>query len=174
MPISFYLFHSKLTPIPFNLVFFISVYSSYIHLYIVLSLFYPTLFLYTSFSIQIDAYLFLSLCLSKFRAIFSNPFSLSHSNFCIPTYICFYLFSIHLYFFIPLCQSRLMPISFYLFVYPNSRQYLSNPFSLSHSKFCIPTYICFYLFSIQFYFFIPLCQSRLMSISFNSILFISA
>ena len=30
-----------------------------------------------------------------------------------------------------------MPIPFYLFVNPNSRLYLSNPFSLSHSILCI-------------------------------------
>ena len=49
---------SKFTPICFNPVFFISVYSSYIILYLFLSLVYPLLFLYTSLSIQTDAYLF--------------------------------------------------------------------------------------------------------------------
>ena len=67
----------------------------------------------------------------------------------ISTYICFYFFSIHLHFFIPLCQSRLMPISFCLVVNPNSRQYLSNPFSLPQSNPHLSTCIYFYLFSIH-------------------------
>ena len=79
-----------------------------------------------------------------------------------------------IFFFIPLYQSRLMPISFYLFVNPNSRLYLSNLHSLSQSILCISTYICFYLLSIHHYFSKPLCQSKLIPISFNSIFFISA
>ena len=45
-------------PISSNPVFFLSVYSSYIHLYLFLPLVYPPLFLYISLSIQIDVYLF--------------------------------------------------------------------------------------------------------------------
>ena len=66
-----------------------------------------------------------------------------------------------------------MPISFYLFANPNSRLYLSNPFSLSQSVRCISTYVCIYLLSIHLFFFIPLCQSRLIPISFNPIFFLS-
>ena len=101
----------------------------------------------------ISFYLFVNLNL---RLYFSNPFSLSHSILCISTYICFYLFFIHSHFFIPPCQSKLTPISFYLFVNPNLRLYSSIPFSLSHSILCISTYIWFYLLSIHLYFFLPL------------------
>ena len=124
--------------ISFKPVFFISAYSSYTHLYLFLSLIYPNSRLY-----------------------FSNPYSLSHSILCISTYICFYLLSIHFGLFIPLCLSRLMPISFYLFFNLNSRLYFSNPFSLSHSIDCITIYICFYILSMHLYFFISLCQSGL-------------
>ena len=95
------------------------------------------------------------------RLSLSIPFSLSLSIHRISTYICFYLLSIHFYLFIPLCQFRLMPISFYLFVNPNSRLYLSNPFSLSQSILCISTYICFYLLSAYLYFFISLCKKAI-------------
>ena len=60
-----------------------------------------------------------------------------------------------------------MPISFYLFIDQNSRLSLSEPFSLSQSILRISTYICFFLFSIHLYFFIPIYQSILMSISFD-------
>ena len=70
--------------------------------------------------------------------------------------------------------SFLILIDVYLFISPNSQLYLSNPFSLSQSILCISTYIFFYLSSIHFVFLISLCQSRLMPISFNPILFISA
>ena len=46
-----YFCQSKITAISFKPVFFISVYSSYIHLYLFLSLFYPYLFLYSSLSV---------------------------------------------------------------------------------------------------------------------------
>ena len=85
------------------------------------------------------------------------------SIYCLSTSISLYLFF----------QSRLIPISFYLFVNPNSRLYLSNSFSLSQSILRISTYICFYHLSIHLYFFIPLCQSRLMPISINPIWFLS-
>ena len=87
-------------------------------------------------------------------------------------------------------QGKLIPclftsISFYLFARPNSRLYLSNPFSLSHSILCISTYICYYLFSIRLYFFISLsiqvdaylflslCQSKFTAVSFKPVFFIS-
>ena len=66
------LWQSKFTVTYSKLVSSISVYSLYIHLYLFLSLVYLPLFLYTSLSIEIDAYLFLSLCQSKFRAIYSK------------------------------------------------------------------------------------------------------
>ena len=165
---------SKFTSISINPVFFITVYSSYIHLY-----FFSISCLFTSISwylsIQIDAY-FSSYPFANpnSRLHLSTPFSLSKSNHHLSTCIYFYLFSIHhtisfyllftqiyiflpiqihgfificssLYFkisliylslslsisFIPLCQSRLLPITFYLFVNPNSRLYFSNPLSLS-------------------------------------------
>ena len=105
---------------------------------------------------------------------FSVSFYLFLSILRIATYIFFYLFSIYFYFFIPLRQSRLMPISFYVLLNPNSRLTLTNPFSSSHSILYISTFICFYLLSIHLYFFIFHCQSRLMPIFFNLIFFISA
>ena len=100
------------------------------------------------------------------RQSLSIPFSLFMSILPISSYISFYPLPIHLYFFIPLCQSRLMPISFYLFVNPNSRLSLTIPFSLFLSILPISSYNCFYLLPIHLYFFIPLCQSKLMPISF--------
>ena len=142
--------------ISFKPVFFISVYSTYIHLYFFIPLCQSRL-------MPISFYLFINL---NSQLYLSNPFSLSQSILCISTCICFYLLSIYLYFFISLCQSRLMPISFYLFVNSNSRLYFSNPFSISQSILCISTYIYFYLLLIYLYFFIPLYQSILMPISF--------
>ena len=89
---------------------FLYLYFLYNHLYLFLSLVYPPLFLYISLSIQIDIYLFLSICQSKFTAISFKPVFVI-SIFCISTYIFFYLLSIHFHFFIYLSQSRLMPIS---------------------------------------------------------------
>ena len=116
---------SKLTAISLKPVFFFSVYSLHIHLYLLLSLIYPPLFLYTSLSTHIDAHIFISLCQSKLTAMSFKPvFFLIQSIFCIYTYIYFYFFSIHLYFFIPLsiqidahfflshCQSKFTVVSF--------------------------------------------------------------
>ena len=90
------------------------------------------------------------------RLYLSNPFSLSQPNPHLSTYICSYFLSIHLYFLIPLYHTGLMPISLYLFVNPDSRLYLSNPFSLSQiflvcpsifvSISCLSTFISLYLF----------------------------
>ena len=79
------------------------------------------------------------------RLSLSIPIFLPVSILRISTYIFFYLFSIHLYFIIPLWQSRLMPISFYLFANPNSRLYLSMFFSLFQYIPHIFTSITFYL-----------------------------
>ena len=132
-----------------------------------LSFVYPPLFLYISLSIQIDAsfsiYLFFN---PKSRLFLSILFSSSHSILYI-TYICLYLLSIHLCFFISLWRFRLMPISFNLFFNLKSRVFLSIPFSLSHSILYISAYICFYLLSIHPYFFISLCEFRLMPVSFR-------
>ena len=134
--IHLYLFLSlcqfKLTPISFNPVFFISIYSSYIHLYLFLSLVYPPLFLYTSLSIQTDAYLFQLHFLYLSLNLIYPPVSI----------FIFFLSTI---------------ISFYLFVNPNPRLYLLIPFSLFLSIFCIFTYICFYPSSNQLYLFLSLC-----------------
>ena len=76
----------KFTTITFKPVFFISLHSLYIHPYLFLSFDYPSLFLYISLSIQIDAYLFqpdfLYLCLiliyplvSIFISFLSTPIS---------------------------------------------------------------------------------------------------
>ena len=151
--IDLYLFANPTSRLYFSMFFFLFQYIP--HLFIV-----PR-------SLSISLYLFVN---PNSRLSLSIPFSLSLPIFRIPTYICFYLFSIHLYFFISLCQSSLMPISFSLIVNPNSRLYLSNPFSLSHSILCISTYICFYPFSIHLYLFISLLQSKLMHISSNPIL----
>ena len=140
-----------------------------IHLYLFLSLAYSTLSLSISLSIQIHAYLFKSRFLSL---------SILH----ISTYICFYFLSIHLYFLIPLCQSRLISISFYLFANSNSR--LTFSFISVYSL-----YIHLYLFlslvyppqflntSLQIlidaYLFISFCQSKFTPISFNALFFIS-
>ena len=93
------------------------MYPSSIHVYLFLSLVYSPLSPSISLSIQIHGYLFQSVF---FISVYYRIF----------TYIYFFLFSIHLYFFIPLCQSRLMPTSFYIFVDPNSRLFFSIPFSL--------------------------------------------
>ena len=231
MSIYFYLFlslwQSKFAPISFNPVFFISVYSSYIHLYffnllsihlcffiplcqsrlipislsiqihasfnpgvLYLCLFFVYLPLFISISClstSISLYLIvnpdwcLSLCQFNFTAISFKPVSFISVYF---TYIHLYLFLSLVYpplFFIPLRQSRLMPISFYFLVNPNSRLYISNPFYLSHSILFISAYICFYLLSIHLCLFIPLFQSRLIPISlsirihasFNPVFFIS-
>ena len=119
----------KFTAISFKPVFYISNNSSYIHLCLFLSIVYPPLFLHTSLSIQSYAYLFLSLCQSKSTTIF----------FKLLFIISVYSWYIHLYFFLTLCKSRFMPISFYIFVNPNSRIYLSSPFSLSLSILRIST-----------------------------------
>ena len=134
----------KFMRISFNPVFFISVYSFYIHLYLFLPLVYPHLFLYIPLLINFQLhFLYLSLILIY------PPASIFISFLSIT-------------------------ISFYLFVNPNSLLSLSILFSLSLSILRISTYICFYLLSIHFYFFISLCQCRLMPITFNPIFFISA
>ena len=104
----------------------------------------------------------------------SIPFSLSLCILRVSTYICSYLLSIHLCFFISLCQVRLIPISFYLFINPNLLISPSIPFPLSLFILRKATYICFYLLSIHLCFFISLCHVRLIPISFNYIFFISA
>ena len=165
MPTSFYLFVNPNSQLYLSITFF----------YLTIFFVYPPIFVSIScLSISISSYLFVNLdwCLSLsiflsiqiHGYIFQSRF-LSHFILSISICICFYLLSIHLYFFILLYQCRLMSISFYLFVNPNSRLYLSNLFSLSHSILCISTYICFYLMSIHLYFFIPPCQSRLKPIS---------
>ena len=183
-----------MTAISFEPVFFISVYSTYIHIYLFLSLAYPSQFPFISLSIQFDAYLFYLFLNPKSRVSFSIPFFYLCLLNVYPPPFC--LFSIHLYFFVPLYQSkftaisfepvffisvyssyinlyfflslfqsRLTLISFYRFVNPNSRVYLSTPFSWSLSNLRISTYICFYLLPIHLYFFLSLCQSRLTLIS---------
>ena len=160
-----YLFQSRFLSLSIlHISTYICFYLLSIHLYFLIPLSQSRL-------ISISFYLFVN---SNSRLTFSIPFSLSLSILCISSYICFYLLSIHLYFLIPLCQSWLMPISFYLFVNSNSRLYLSTAFSLYHSILCISTYICFYLSSIQLYLFISRYHSRLMPISFNTIFFFSA
>ena len=122
-------------------------------------------------STSISLYLFVN---PNSRLSISIQFSLSLSILRISSYICFYHLYIHLYFFIPLCQSKLMLISFYLFANPNSRLPFLIPYSTSLSILHISTYISIYLLSIHLYFFISLSQSILMPISFNLISFISA
>ena len=120
--------------------FLYPVYYFCIHLYWFPSLVYPSLFLHTSFSIRNEAYLLQANFLYLSLILIYPPVSIfiSFLSYRITTYICFYLLSIHLYFFIPLSLSRLIPISFYLFVNPNSRIYDSNPFSLSSLLFLYP------------------------------------
>ena len=149
-----YLCQSQFTVISFKTVFFRSVYCLYIHLYLFLSLFYPTLFLYTSLLIRIDTYLFLSLYQSKFTAISFKPDSFI---FVYPSYIHLYLFLSLIHPPLFLYASLSIRIAFYPFVIPNSRLSLSIPFPLSLSILYISTYICFYLLSMQLYFFIHLC-----------------
>ena len=113
--------------------------------------------LYQSTLIPIFFNLLLSLYKSKFTAISFNAVLLIYV-YSLHIHLYFiHLLSIHLYFFIALYQCRLMPISFYLFIVPNSRLNLSKPFFLSHSILCISTCFCFFLFSIHLYFFIPIC-----------------
>ena len=95
-------------------------------LYFCLFFVYPTIFVsisypFTCISLYLFVNLFLSFCQSNFTTISFKPV------FFISVYSLF----IHLYVFVPLCQSILIPISFYLFVNPNSRLHLSNQFSLS-------------------------------------------
>ena len=104
--------------ISFKAVFFISLYSLNIHLYSFLSLVYTPLFLYTSLQMQINAYLFLSFCQSKFTAISFKPVFYLTLFFEYPSI------------FVPIfCLST--SISLYLFVNPDWCQSLSTPFSLS-------------------------------------------
>ena len=118
----------------------------------------------------ISSYLFVN---TNSRLPFSIPFSSSLSSLRISTYICFYLLFMHLYLFISLFQSKLMPISSYLFVNPNSRLPFSIPFSSSQSILCISIYICFCLFSIPPLLLPISCLSKFTYISFNSLLLIS-
>ena len=122
-----------------------TVYSSYIHPYLFLSLVYPPLFLYTFLAIHIDAYLFLSLYQSKFMAI---PFKLV---FFIPLYSLY----IHLYLFLSLIYPSLFPytslsmqIDSYLFL------------SLCQSKFTAislkPVFLSVYSLFIHLYIFLSL------------------
>ena len=150
----------------------------YIRLHLFLFLVYLPLFLYTSLSIQIDAYLFLSLCQSKFTTIsFKSVFFIS----VYFSYIRLYLFlslvysplslsislliQIHAYLF----QSRFLylclffiypPVSIFIsflsttiFFYPfanlNSRLYLSMFFSLFQYIPHLFTSITFYLLYIS-------------------------
>ena len=106
----------------------------------------PPLFFYTSVNPDWCLSFFISLLIQIHGYIFQTRFLYLSLIFCISTYICFYLLSIHPYFFIPLCQSILMPISFYLFVNPNSRLYLSMFFSLFQYTPHLFTSISFYLF----------------------------
>ena len=145
--ISLYLFVNL--PISFNPIFFISSQSSSVHLYLFLSLFYPPLSLYISLSIQIDAYLFQPHFLSLSLILIYSPVSIFIS----------FLSTI---------------ISFYRFVNKDRCLSLSIPFSFSQPNPHLSTCIYFYLFSILDYIFLSLCQSSLMSISFNPIFFLSA
>ena len=135
-----------------------------------LSLFYPPLslsisclsnFTYISFNPLLlisaylsytDLYLFLSFCQSKFTAISFKPVF----------FISLYFLYIHLYLFLSLVYSPVSlfisclftSISLYLFVNPNSRLYLSTPFSLSQPNSHLPTCIKFISFlstTISFY-----------------------
>ena len=125
--ISFYLFAIQIHAYLFQSRFNYLCLFLYIHLYLFLSLVYSPLSLFIAciFS-SISFYLFVN---PNSRPSLSIPLSLSLSILLISTYISFYHLSIHLCFFIPLSQSRFMPISFYPFVNSNSRLYLSNPFS---------------------------------------------
>ena len=218
--IDIYLFlslcQSKFRPISFNPVFFISAFSSYIHLYLSLCLVYPPLFLLYFFvnpdwcltfsiplSIQIDVYLFQSnflyLCLipiyppvSIFISFLSTTISLyllfiqlyiylfrsPSPNLSISLVYWHITFSISLSIQIHAClfQSHFLYLCL-LFVYPPiffSMSCLST--SISFISLCqsrlMP--ISFYLLSIHIYFFISLFQSKFMFISFNPIFFISA
>ena len=122
------------TPISFNPVFFILIYFLYTHIYWFRSLVYPPLFLYTSLRIQIDAYLFLSLCQSKFTAISFKPvFFISLYSL----YINLYLFLSLVYRLLFLYISFSIQIDVYLFLH---HFFISAYSSLS-------TGIYFYFFS---------------------------
>ena len=122
------------------------------------SLVYPPLFFYTSLSMQIDAYIFLSLNRSKFTAKSFKTVSLSHSILCISTCFCFHLLSIPLFFFIPLYQSTLIPISFYLILSLYQSKFTATFFNAVFfiSVYSLHIHIYFIpLLSIHLYFFIP-------------------
>ena len=147
----------KFTAIAFNHVYFISLYSLYMHLYLFLSLVYPLQLIYTSLSIQIDAYFFLSLSQFKFTAIaFNHVYFISLYSLNIHLYLLLSLVYPPLFLYISSLIQIFMPTSFCLFVNPNSRLYLLNPFSLSQPNLHISTCIFFYLFSIHHYLFLSL------------------
>ena len=114
--------------------------------------------LYQSTLIPIFFNLLLSLYKSKFTAISFNAVLLIYV-YSLHIHLYFiHLLSIHLYFFIALYQCRLMPISFYLFIVPNSRLNLSKPF----------------LYLILFFVYPPVFVSiYCLSPSFSSYLFIN-
>ena len=131
----------RLTPISFNPVFIISVHPLYIHLYLLLSLAYPPLFLSVPFSIQIKTYLYqphsiylscslifpISLLIQIHTYLFQSPF------------IYLSIFFIYLYATSPvsICQSRFTAISFhphiFISLYPSSIHLY-----LFLSLFCLP------------------------------------
>ena len=110
---------------------------------------------------------------------------------CTSNYICFYLLSIHLYFFISLCQSKLMPIPFnpiFFISAKSSSIHLYLFLSLFYLLLSIPisclskfTYISFnplllilaYFSYIDLYIFLSFYQSKFTVISFNVLLVIS-
>ena len=157
---------SKSTAKSFNPVFFISLYTLYVHLYLFLSLVYPPLFLYISFSIQIEAYLLQANFLYLSLILIYPPVSIFISF--LSTTISFYLLFI--------------PIYIYLFLSPSHNLSLSLVYwPISFSIF-LPIHIHGYIFhcsSLYFdisFIYLPLslsiscitpCQPRFMLISFN-------
>ena len=133
---------SKFTPISFNSVFFISVYSSYIHLYLFLSLAYPPLFLYISLSIQIDAYLFQPHFIYLSLILIYPSVSIFISF--LSTTISFYRLLLSQ----PISRISYTYIFFYLFANPNLRLHLSTFFSLFQYIPLLFTSIAFYLLYI--------------------------
>ena len=133
---------SKFTAISFNPVFFISVYSLYMHLYLFLSLVYLPLFLYTSLSIQIHTYLFLSFYQSTSKAI----------SFNLVIFISVYSLYVQLYLFLSLVYP---PLFLYISLSIQIDAYLFQPHFLYLSLiFLYPPvsiFICFLSTIISFY-----------------------
>ena len=165
--ISFYLFVNPNSRMPLSItVFFMPVYSSYIHLYLFLSLVYPPLSLSISLLIQIHGYLFQS-CFLHLSLILIYPLVSILISFLFTT-ISFYLL------FIQIC--------IYLLQSPSSNLCLSLVYSPLSLSIFLPFQIHCYIFQCSSLYFnisliysplllsiscISLCQSRFTLISFN-------